>query len=321
MAKSKFKFPKPNRTADDLKRRKEQRAGSFDSYVVDEVSLWRPADGQNRIRILPPTWEDARHYGYDIYIHYGVGADNQSYLCPQRMKKEPCPICEERAKAVAKGDDEAAKAYAPKKRVMVYLVDRKNEDDGVKVWAMPWTLDRDLAERQVDPDTNEVLLIDDPEEGYDVMFSREQKGGSAKFTGYVGIDIARRPSPLSDDEDQMREWLSFIVDNPIPSILRFYDYDHIKAVFFGGLETREDESEDEGEEVDDEKVESLKAKLRAGKRSSIKDEDEDEGEDEEEKEDEDEPPFAMDEDEGEEEDEEEDSIARLKSKYRKRRAG
>jgi len=232
--------------------------------VVDEVSLWRPADGQNRIRILPPTWEDARHYGYDIYIHYGVGADNQSYLCLQKMKNKPCPICEERAKASSKGDDEAAKAYAPKKRVMVYMIDRKNEDEGVKVWAMPWTLDRDLAERQVDPDTNEVLLIDDPDEGYDVMFSREVKGGNTRFAGYVGIDIARRPSPLSDDEDQMRDWLSFIVDNPIPSILRFYDYDHIKRVFFGGIDQNDDD--DEGEEIDEDRVASLKAKLRSGGR-------------------------------------------------------
>lgn len=312
----KFSFPRPNRSAEDLKRRTEQRGTNFDSYVKDIVSLWRPSDGQNRIRILPPTWEGAKHYGLDIYLHFGVGADNQSYLCLEKMKREPCPICEERARVNAKGDQEAARQYAPKKRVMVYMIDRKAEEDGVKIWAMPWTLDRDLAERQIDKDTNEVLLIDDPEEGYDVMFSREAKGGSAQFAHYVGIDIARRPSPLHQDEDTMREWLEFIVDNPLDQMLNYFDYDHIKHVFHGGIESDThggDSSSglDDDGDYDEDKVQSLKSRLRSGKKRDLP---RDDGEKDEEEED---IPFDMSED----DDEKESSVEALKRKYRSRRAG
>lgn len=220
------RFEYRQRDAGDTKRRSEGGAKDFDKFLNPSIKMWKPNDNENRIRILPPTWENARHYGLDIWMHYGVGPDRQSYLCLDKMKGLPDPIEEERAEARRDGDEDYAKEIEHKRRVLVYLIDRDNEKEGVQAWAMPWTLDRDIVKVSIDRTNGEVLPIDHPDEGYDVTF---EKKGSKNRTEYLGVSIARRSTPLGKDE-----WLDFAQDNPLPEQLIYYDYDHIAKVFSGG---------------------------------------------------------------------------------------
>ena len=192
------------RSPDQARKRSEQGGNDFDKILVDTVKMWKPNDGPNTIRLLPPTWKKPEHYGYDIFVHYGVGPDRQSYLCLHKMKGEPCPICEERTEAQRHGDEKYAKELEPKKRVLVYLVDRDHEKDGVQAWAMPWTVDRDTVKISTDRRSGEVLPIDHPEEGYDVLF---EKKGAKDRTEYLGNAIDRRDSPLGK-----QDWLDFAMD-------------------------------------------------------------------------------------------------------------
>lgn len=231
------KFKYQRRDYSDARKRAEQNAGNRDSYINDAVSLFKPAEGDNVIRILPPTWDDPKHYGIDLYVHYQVGSDNSAYLCPASMHKHfpelvddpACPICEERAVADREGDKDYAKKLKPVKRVLVYLIDRDKEKEGIKAWPMPWTVDRDLAIQATDSRTQEYLPIDDPDEGYDVTITRT---GTNERTEY-GIRIARRSTELDMDEDME----DFIVENPLPTLLRFYPSDYIRSVFEGGAPT------------------------------------------------------------------------------------
>lgn len=192
---------------------------------------FRPEGGDYTIRVLPATWENPTHFGYDIFIHYGVGPDEQKYLCPKEMKGEPCPICEERERAIKDGDKDYANDLKPTKRVLYYLVDRDQEREGTLAWPAPWTVDRDLNNIIIDKKTGEVLPIDDPDNGFDVSFAKEGKGMKTK---YIGLQIARRESDLGNNK-----WLDYAVANPLPDILRVYDYDHIAKVF-GGSSNRGD---------------------------------------------------------------------------------
>ena len=217
------------RSAADTRARADKGANDYDKILKDTVKMWKPNDKDNRIRILPPTWKDPEHFGYDVYVHYGVGPDRQSYLCRFKMLGEADPINEEREKARKEldADDADDQAYIKqldaKRRVVVYLIDRDNEKEGVQAWAMPWTVDRDIVKVSVDKSTGEVLPIDHPEDGYDVEF--EKKGQGAR-TEYLGVAIARRSSALGKDE-----WLEYAVENPIPDQLQFYDYAHIAKAF------------------------------------------------------------------------------------------
>lgn len=238
------------RSADDVKKRAEHGGGSdFDVYFNRDIKMYKPKDGDNTIRILPPTWEGAEHYGLDVFVHYGVGPDRQTYLCLHKMKGEPCPICEERQRAQRSGDEEYAKELEPKRRVVVYLIDRDAEKEGVQAYAMPQGTDQDIVKISVDKRTGEVFGIDNPDEGFDVMFERT---GTGIKTRYEGIQLARRESSLGNDD-----WLQFAVDNPIPDQLVYYSYDRIAQEFGGSGEHREsrdrdDRSDSKSKQRDDE---------------------------------------------------------------------
>ena len=223
------------RDDESAKKRATQGGGDFDRLLIDGVKGWKPNDKDNRIRILPPTWPGAKHFGLDVYVHYGVGPDRNSYLCLNKMKGLPDPIAEEYAilkrDARNDADDKAAKELSPKPRVLVYLIDRDHEKDGVQAWMMPAGLDKDIVKVSIDKDTGEVLPIDHPDDGYDVSF---EKNGQGMTTKYEGVAIARRSSPLGRSE-----WMEYAVDNPLPDQLNFYSYEHIAGVFNGGGALRE----------------------------------------------------------------------------------
>lgn len=238
-------FRYERRSAEDVRKRSEQGGGDFDRMFRDGVKVYKVKDGANNIRILPPTWKGARHYGLDIHVHYGVGPDRGSYLCLHKMKGEPDPIHEAYAEARRSGDEDYAKDLEAKKRVVVYLIDRDNEKEGVQVWAMPFTVDRDLAKISEDRQTGETLYIDDPENGYDITFDRT---GKQDRTKYEGLSIARRSSPLGKDA-----WLQYAMDNPLPEILQYYSYDHIAKAFGGGSTKARSRDDDRSRDRDDDR--------------------------------------------------------------------
>ena len=212
----------------DSKKAAERAEGGndFDKIFKDGINTFSAADGDNLIRPLPPTWEDPEHYGYDIYVHYGIGADNNAYLCRKKMLNEACPICEEQKRAEREGDDEYAKELKPKQRVAFFLLNRDEEEKGALIWSAPWGFDRDVCKISVDKRTGEVLELDNPEDGYDIEF---EKTGAKKRTKYEGVKIARKASDLDHDEA-----LDFVEANPIPDILNFYSYEYIEDIFNGG---------------------------------------------------------------------------------------
>lgn len=224
----KFKYKK--RSAESVDKR-AQGGGDRDHFLKNDFQKFTPADGDNLIRILPPTWEDAQHFGLDVHVHYGIGPDKGSFLSLHKHKGEADPIYEERLQAQNDGDDEYAKELRPNTRTLVWVIDRDKEEAGPKLWAMPFGVDKEISLRCKDKTTGELLYIDDPDEGYDVEFT---KSGSGKTTKYEGVQISRRSTPISDDEDQMDEWLELIEDNPLPDVLVFQDYDYIKQVFGSG---------------------------------------------------------------------------------------
>lgn len=214
------------RSTDQHRKRQEQGPGDFDRILKDTIKMWKVNDGNNTIRPLAPTWKKAEHFGYDIYVHYGVGPDRATYLCLFKMLGKPCPICEERTEVQRSGDEKLAKQMEPKRRVLIYLIDRDKEKEGVQAWAMPWTVDRDISKVSQDRRTGEVLPIDHPEDGYDVMF---EKKGAKDRTEYLAIQLDRRPSDLGKPE-----WMDFAIEHPLPDQLQYFDYEHIAKAFNGG---------------------------------------------------------------------------------------
>ena len=263
------RFEYQERDKADVDKRMNQGGKDFDKYIDGDVKMFSVNDGDNAIRLLPPTWRPTRHYGLDIYVHYGVGPDRQTYLCLNKMqdaamdfadrieKDEPdlasalrankgkCPICEERELILRDGDEKHAKELDAKKRVLVYMIDRDGKKEGLQAWAMPWTVDRDIVSVSVDKRTGAALPIDHPDEGFDIFF---KKTGQKDRTEYTGVQVDRHASRLGDDA-----WLDEAMDRPLPEILVFFDYDHISNVFGGGGGAVRDEPRGRGRDRDDDR--------------------------------------------------------------------
>ncbi len=102
----------------------------------------------------------------------------------------------------------------PTRRVLAWIIDRKDEKKTL-LWPMAWTVDRDISKVARDRQTGELYQLDHPEAGYDVSFDVEGEAATRKYTG---IQLARRPSSVSE------QFLDFIVSHPLPDCLIWRSY-------------------------------------------------------------------------------------------------
>jgi hypothetical protein len=241
-------FQYKERSSEDMRERANRSAGGFDSYIKQEFKRYKMRDGKNHIRILPPTWADPNHYGYDIYVNFGIGVDNQSYLSLSKMaQKHPeleldgrDPLAEARRAAERDEDEELVKQLKPRDRVLVWLIDRLAEDEGPQLGDIPFTVDKDFCNLCLDEETREVIYVDNPKTGYDIRFYKE---GAKLNTKYPGAKMKLLgPRPLHEDKGTQDAWLEHVYEHPIPDCLQIYDYEHISNVF-DGKTSREDEDD------------------------------------------------------------------------------
>lgn len=219
-----FKYRRP--AQETMEKHATQQGGTFLSFIKDEYRTYSPKKGDNAIRILPrDESEGADHYTEEVWVHYGIGPDSGSVLCPMKMAEEPCPICEEKQRLERKGDDEGSDALRVTRRALMWIIDRKNEDQGPLLWSAAWTVDRDISKQAKDRETGRYYFIDDPVEGFDVYFDRDGEGLTTKYSGFQLSRKASRVDP---------KYLDFIVSNPLLDTLIFRSYEEIRKIFEGG---------------------------------------------------------------------------------------
>lgn len=223
------RFQYTQRPPEVWQQRSEQSAGGFIGFIKDGVKVYASKSGDNLIRPLPPTWAEAKHYGYDVWVHYQIGIQKAALLCPLKMFNRACPICERSAKLDGSGETDSAKKLAAKRRVLVWLIDRKEPGDKPQAWAMPWTVDRDITSSCRDRVTGEIYYVDHPDNGFDVSF---EKKGSQINTDYIGVQIARRASAVED------KFLEYAVQNPLPGIILERSYAEMITYLDGTAETQ-----------------------------------------------------------------------------------
>lgn len=243
-----FKYRK--RDAAAVKERATQTGGAFDNYTDPKIPRYKIQE-DNLIRIMPPPpdmdqekW--GQSWGIELWLHNNIGSDKSSYLCINKMKGKDCVLCDRIGDLT---DEDLVGRLKAKKRILCYVIDRDDEKAGPQLLPMPWSLEKEISGRCIDKKTGEILYIDDPEDGFDVTFTREGKGLKTK---YGGEEIARDSSPLCDNTKTQDKWLQFIQDNPLDGILNYYPADHLKKVF-AGMKSRKDEAEDEDEDDKDNK--------------------------------------------------------------------
>ena len=249
------KFVYQDRDDELLKKRMETGGFSGGGVFLQGFNLYKPkvpttkdARTTNKVRILPPTWDNAQHYGYEVWVHYNIGDDKNksAFICNKRMGRGECPICEQIE--LHKSDKEYVDKIKAVRKVVVWLIDREEEAVGPKLWALSVTLDRKLAFQANDEDSGRVLKIDHPEKGYDVTFDTVKGAKEGIAFTYDGEKIGRQDKPIFADVDKMKTVLEFISEHPVTETLNFKDYDFIKGVFEGRISNTSRAEEEEKEE-------------------------------------------------------------------------
>lgn len=269
---------------------KDKESYSGISYIVDDsvldelgVSAYRAnakEDGspkQHELHMIPAAEEDSSRYGLKLFIHYGVGVNNATVLCPREMvnvfkeygidvpdeiKDAKCPVCEKeekiRAKAVAlkqRGANvdsywDVIKSLRPyngsyknprPKRYLMWTRDASSEEaenEGTKFYLTPTSVMEDGILEKTMTRHGEVIDLADPDDGYVFIFKRSGKGQND--TEYKAFDVDKRGFAIPD------EWL----DVPrYKDILKFFSYDEIQS-FMTEVEIDEDELDNEVDDSD-----------------------------------------------------------------------
>lgn len=225
---------------DVVSRLSERRSSQFDGIIVPGgPRIFKAKQGNNTIRILPPTWKDPIHYSYEVKIHNEVGPNRGSYICLNENEAAPtrdCPLCEERNSSSLSTEEKDK--LRPRARNYLYLIDRKETNVGVQLWSISTQADKEILTQSLIKRTQRYLPIVHPIDGYDIDFSREGEMLNTRYRGYM---VSRESTPLSTNEDEMMEWIKYIDNHPIPEILQFYSADHIREVYHGRREAPRDQ--------------------------------------------------------------------------------
>ena len=262
--------------------------------------FWRPEDGENRIRILPPKRGD--EFCLEYMRHFGIL--KRPVPCPQSIGKR-CPAHEVTAKLFKSrrsGDIELAKRLAGKRTFVTNIIDRNGDPNIPLVWEFGPQIYEQLLSYFADDEWGDIT---DGEKGYDVKI---EKSGEGLDTSYQ-VKVAKNPSKLKN----WRKLMSKAQD--IEEFVEYPSAHEMETMLEGDYEEAKEEDADEEEE--DEEGEEEEKKVKKGKKSksskkSKKDDDDEEEEDEEEDEEE--------EEEDDDEDAEEEKPSKKKKKSKKSKA-
>jgi len=228
-----------------------QSSGKFKGIFKEDlqVPLWKISAGEHLIDIVPYLIGEGNpnpkvkpgEIGYvlTLFVHNGVGVNENQYVCLARNYQKPCPVCEHQLKLKNAGEDEdTLKSLNPTRRCIYNILvydDQKEEDKGIQVMMVAhYFMERHLLELSKSPRSGgKINFTAYDKTGKSISFKRE--GAGAKNTQYLGHKFVDRDYEIPDALLDSSLCLEEIVN--IPSYEEVYEALHGKAI-----ETKSDET-------------------------------------------------------------------------------
>lgn len=245
--KSKYRRVAPEDVQENARKQGGGRGISSLLRLPRNIGLWEPErTGTYEIDIVPYVVSDKNHpdegnakfvpgetlwYKREIRVHLKIGPDGETVICPTSAGL-PCPICQERAKLVAKSYDQnetEIKALSYKKYVAFNILDPEDKD-AIKVfvygtgkfWSSEAGLKREIDETE---DSKIIAFYDFPGgKTLKVRFS-EDTYEQTKYLTTTKIEFIDRGDL---DEAEILEKVADLdtIAPPLP-------YEKLKALFYG----------------------------------------------------------------------------------------
>jgi len=184
------------------------------------------------IRILPTA--DGSSPFVEMYAHkIKIDGESKTFPCLKYTKNEPCPFCEAREALLATGsetDKELAKTYNTRLMYIVKVIDRDDEEHGVKFWRFNHNYKKEGNLDKIQAVIRAIKKdITNPEIGRDLSLTINKNDDITVVSGVASLD----PSPLSEDPKQAAEWMAD--DRTWRSVYAEKNYDYLLIVVKGGV--------------------------------------------------------------------------------------
>jgi len=200
----------------------------FNTYIKEGVK-----SATKQIRVLPTT--DGSTPFVELHAHkVQVDGEWKTFPCLKHEKGEACPFCEAREALLATGKDsdkELAKKYNARKMYVVKVIDRDNEDEGVKFWRFNHDYRKEGIYDKIIGVLNAIKKdVTNAETGRDLLLTiNRNQNGIPVVSAVASLD----PSGLSEDQDQKTEWLEDARTWEDVYSVRTYDY--LEIIVKGGV--------------------------------------------------------------------------------------
>jgi len=227
--------------SDAVKRIREQLESynkSDKSYAKHDPSIYFNTllkDGEESatktVRILPG--EDGNFF-QTVYLHkMQMGKQWPKFHCLKHNFDTNCPFCEANQEYYSKGDKEnkeLAKKYNSFPAYVLKVIDRDNEDDGVKFWRFSHDFTNKGILNKIQAIMESKGDITDPKEGRDLTINivRDQN-----HNPIINSIIQDDKSPLTDDKDKAILWLGD--KRTFVDVYKTRDYEYLEIIVKTGL--------------------------------------------------------------------------------------
>jgi hypothetical protein len=167
--------------------------------------------GQKRLRILPTN--DGTSPFKEVWFHeIQVDGKWQKFYDPGKNDNERSPLSEVYEELMATGKDadkELAKQYKPRKFYIVKLIDRDNEQDGVKFWRFKHNYKNEGILDKLIPIFRAKGDVTDAEKGRDIILEMT-KAKTPKGATYTVIQTIMYddPAPIHSDKSKADSWVN-----------------------------------------------------------------------------------------------------------------
>ena len=184
----------------------EERMKKYFALILDEKSN----SGTRRIRILP-TIDGSSPFKEAWYHEIQVGGKWQKFYDPGKNDNERSPLNEVYEELMSTGkeaDKQLATQYRSRKFYIVKVIDRDNEQDGVKFWRFKHNYKQEGILDKIIPIWKAKGDVTDPDKGRDLILElTKSKTPKGAFYTVIQTVMYDDPSPISEDETQMSEWV------------------------------------------------------------------------------------------------------------------
>jgi hypothetical protein len=200
----------------------------FNTYIKEGIK-----SATKQIRVLPTA--DGSTPFVEIHAHkVQVDGEWKTFPCLKHEKGEACPFCEAREALLATGKDsdkELAKKYNARKMYVVKVIDRENEEEGVKFWRFNHDYRKEGIYDKIIGVLNAIKKdVTNAENGRDLLLTiNRNQNGIPVVSAVASLD----PSVLSEDQDQKAEWLEDA--RTWEDVYSVRSYDYLKIIVRGGI--------------------------------------------------------------------------------------